>query len=92
MSAAKATKTIREMIQVCFGVNKNDAESHILTGKDDPGGWSPDASTVIHAEYFNFVDYYDFDSSFELTKLANENGVNGHFEWVNAAVLAFYED
>lgn len=88
-----AIKAVRNMA-IRAGASTEDAERHIMAGADDPGQWSPGATVIIHTEWiWELGSYYDnFDATFDLTDRMNSQGIGGHFEWVNTAVLAFYLD
>jgi len=84
-------KAIVEVFGDFLGDNPMEAtRRHTYTGKDDPGGWSPQAAVVIHTE--TFLPSID-EGIFMIEKWDEvSDKLDGHFvEHINGGVSAVYK-
>lgn len=91
-------KRTREAIFEVFGeyissnpeIAKEIIKKSTYTGKDDPGGWSPEAAVIIHTESGIPSGLFDcdlFERWFEVSAKLKTH----YCEHINAAVIGVYK-
>ncbi len=99
MSARQAV--IESFIEVCSGRiagTKTEAlailRRQVHTGTTDPGGWAKNAKVVVHLEGMVGDWCYDVECTelaFKIDEKCKERGHDIFHEYVNSAVMAFFE-
>ena len=81
--------TFRSFLPDDDGEAKSLLEDHTYTGKDDPGGWSPEALAVVHIESTGIPGNEEI-VWIELWAAASEMLGDAYFEQINGGVVAVY--
>lgn len=91
-------QAVKKVLFEVFGdlVSEKTINASVFSGKSDPGQWSSQAKVVVHTE--NGIPHplnYDSSTIYEKWEEVNKKlqalGKNLYHEYVNGAVIAFYE-